>query len=715
MVDYAVRPEVHRLQRPAMTDSLPARSRFWRFRNTAIRDEALKVAPGRPNFAAGLRGAVVTIVPVLCAAVLHRPEIAIAGIAGFSIVLTDKGGAYRSRALSMLALTVGGTLATGVGSLLAGHTAASALVLLATAGGAALLRIYGAAATSVGNAVGLAFIITSARPQDNPVGALQCAAFFTLGATWASILSLALWPLRVYRPARFALAGTLRQLSLLAKTLPQAPVDEEAHLQRRQKVGQARTAIDEAREQLGSLRRSRIGPSQRGQALLSLVEVADLLLGALVALEDISFHPQPRQHADLPRWIERLGLEVSGALDEIALALEMNRPLTLASAPHSALAQEIRQATRQPSDHQPQILLRALERSERLVTLANELRTPARVIAVRAPTEPVQPPATSSRLQLLRDHLTLQSAMFRHALRTALLTTGTQILVEWLGMEHGYWATLTAFLIVQPHGSQTWAKALQRVAGTVLGVGIALGALHWIGHPLWTALTVFLSVGLALAWLPLNYGLFTIFVTPAFVLLATAHATHEADLALPRLLNTLLGAALALVGSRLLFPLSEADQLRPLTAQALKQLDGLLRLVAADQPAPIAVRSARRALGISLSNAEASYQRALAETSVTSRQSGGYLTLLLYAHRFASGLIAIAFAKHSMLHSDLQKQAPHMHAVLDALHASLVSPATSAAMPITESDEADTERVALLLDQLAVMQTARGRLSGSQP
>src|SRR5215510_15101243 len=84
-------------------------------RNSAIRREALRIAPGRPNLAAGLRAGLATTVPLVVASALAQPELAFASLGGFSAVLADKGGAYRTRALSISAVAVFGSLAAFLG------------------------------------------------------------------------------------------------------------------------------------------------------------------------------------------------------------------------------------------------------------------------------------------------------------------------------------------------------------------------------------------------------------------------------------------------------------------------------------------------------------------------------------------------------------------------------------------------------------------------
>jgi hypothetical protein len=72
-----------------MADPDLPRPRLWKIRNSAMRREALRLAPGRPNVAAGLRAGLATTLPLLLAALTSRPELAFS-LAGFSAVLAGK-------------------------------------------------------------------------------------------------------------------------------------------------------------------------------------------------------------------------------------------------------------------------------------------------------------------------------------------------------------------------------------------------------------------------------------------------------------------------------------------------------------------------------------------------------------------------------------------------------------------------------------------------
>jgi uncharacterized membrane protein YccC len=218
---------------------------------------------------------------------------------------------------------------------------------------------------------------------------------------------------------------------------------------------------------------------------------------------------------------------------------------------------------------------------------------------------------------------------------------------------------------------------------------------------------VFAFVAIGVALLPLNYGAYAVFLTPGFVLLAETQPGHG-DLAVVRVVNTLLGATIAMLASRLVLPLSERDQFRPLMANALRSLQTLLTVVAAERPAAASLRDARRKVGLAILNAEASYQRLLTESRVAPAESEALLTLLLYVHRLASGLIALAVAEGSLAHRQLAGQAASLSAGLDELREAILLrriPEVTAADGVVESGA----RVDRLFDQLAVMRNAASR------
>jgi hypothetical protein len=114
-------------------------------------------------------------------------------------------------------------------------------------------------------------------------------------------------------------------------------------------------------------------------------------------------------------------------------------------------------------------------------------------------------------------------------------------------------------------------------------------------------------------------------------------------------------------------------------------------------------------------NAEASYQRLITETGIPAEQSQAVLTLLLCAHRIASGLIAIVFARGTPLHARLTERAPELVSALSALRDSIQAQLDPAPTPEPAVATDPVERVEVLFEQLAVMRSAVLRFNARGP
>jgi hypothetical protein len=113
---------------------------------------------------------------------------------------------------------------------------------------------------------------------------------------------------------------------------------------------------------------------------------------------------------------------------------------------------------------------------------------------------------------------------------------------------------------------------------------------------------------------------------------------------------------------------------------------------------------------MALLNAEASYQRLLTEMGIPADQSEAALTLLLYAHRMASGLIAIVFARGTPLHERLSERAPQLQAGLTTIREAIAERREPGPTPEPAEAPASQERVEVLFEQLATMRMAAQRL-----
>lgn len=624
----------------------------------------------RPNPAAGLRAAVATVLPILIANALGIPGATWLGLAGFSTAVADKGGAYRTRAetLGMLsiALAIGGIL----GAVASGRPGIAVPVILVWATAGALLRAFGAGPGTVGLSMTIVFVISLSAPAHGPGDALTRGALLLAGSALAMALSLFLWPVRAYRPARAAVAECWRALARYADAVAAAEPRDFAAF---------RASLEAARATLAATRRGRIGESGRGERLLMLAEAADRTFSATTALGgalDVAGEPD-----DGPG---RATAAVAASLArELADAVERERtPSPAPTFPDTATVES------------PWIgdLAAAVKREALLgwsaaagVESGHRLR----------PADWAPAPEARPILDVLRENLSFRSIPFRHALRVGVTAAAATLLAHLLGVQRGYWITLTALIVLQPSAGATWVKGLQRIGGTVAG-GIAAAALIAAVHdPAVMLGVVFVLAGAAVSVLQVNYGVYSALLTPTFVLLAE---TSAPDRHLPgiRVANTLLGGALALLAARLLWPARERLAFHGRLADALRTCGAYLR-TAANRHAGSASRdetdAARRATGLAVLNAEESLQLVLWEGRRDDVAEMG-MAALAYLRRLGEAANALAYAPRAG-----EADAAAVQAFGDAAEAALndlAAPGEAGPPPLRPPEPADTTEAARL-------------------
>jgi uncharacterized membrane protein YccC len=141
-----------------------------------------------------------------------------------------------------------------------------------------------------------------------------------------------------------------------------------------------------------------------------------------------------------------------------------------------------------------------------------------------------------------------------NAARLALcMGLATAITIAWHEPAHSFWLALTVAVIVRPEYASVFVRTVNRICGTLAGA--ALTALLLSAHPptLVLAGAAVVSLGFAVLTAPKLYALSVIGIT-ASALLAASIAQMDPVLPAVRLLDTLVGAAVAVVFGYLLWP-----------------------------------------------------------------------------------------------------------------------------------------------------------------
>ena len=619
---------------------------------------AATLAPARPAYAAGLRAAIATAAPLALDYVLRLGGGTWMSLAGFTGALADKGGPYRTRAATIAVLSIAGAGAAAAGALAATHPLLAVPLTFAVALIVSLGRAYGNAGSSVAVSVLNIYVISLSYPPATPEAALSRAGFVVAGGLWAMLLSLVFWPLRPYRPVRLAVADAYRAVAAYADDVA-APTS----VAREPGAVRVRAALETARAALATVRRGRPGESGRGERLVVLGEVADQMFGHLFALSDVIETVPPA--ARLPAAEEALAATASAVAVTargIAAATEAERhaaPVEVgwrgetvrAALTGDAVGEKVTDEFANYR-HAAELLDRAAQYAGVAAATVAGLNRGVPADAVARPLEVEDPESRPPLLAPVRAALAGDSVVLRHALRVALVTSAAVALTAALGLERGYWVTITAVIILQPYTGATTQRALERVLGTILGGALTAGLAALFHHPLAILALAFVFSGVSVALLPLNYAAFSVFLTPTFVLVAEANA-GDWHLVGIRVLNTVLGGALALAGSRLLWPSPEVDRLPGYLAAMIRAMRRYFDMTIArfgdrGESAGRTLRESRRAAGLAILNADESFQRLLGEHRGAPQELASVMTLLTYARRFTASIAALALSRHSV-------------------------------------------------------------------
>ena len=413
-------------------------------------------------------------------------------------------------------------------------------------------------------------------------------ALLVAGAGWYGLLSLAWNAVFVYRPVRHALARLYDALGdyLDCKARlfePSRGVDIVAC---RNALAHANAAVvaalNEARLALIDRldgRRSRSAMNENLRLYLAAQDIHERAAS--------SHHPYSRLthaffHSDLMFRAQRLVTAVAGACRQRAAGLRYQNSLGFTAVNTARHEFDAALAYQRERENAPgrELLTVVEELADNLDSLAE------RVATAKAPAEQVdegrlQNPAPASFGEGLRRaavELTPASARFRHGLRLGLAMLVGYAVLKIVHPEQGYWILLTVMLVCQPDYGATRKRAIQRVGGTALGLIVGWALLKLFPG---SEIQLLLTVAAGVTFFATRFRRYVVAAAAisVLVLLAFNQVGNGFDLIVPRLLDTLIGGAIAFAAMRLVLPDWRSRELHQRLADALSANGRYLRAI----------------------------------------------------------------------------------------------------------------------------------------
>ncbi|MGY1594219.1 FUSC family protein [Geodermatophilus sp. SYSU D00708] len=525
--------------------------------------------------------------------------------------LAPQAGPLRDRLRRTAAATVFGGVGLVVGQYASGGGWLPVLVIAVMSALAALISAVNSA-LSLG-ALQLLVYTALGSGLTTPLPAAAEVGFFVAGAAWATLTTLVQYATETADPDRTAVATVFTRIGELLSAVG-TPGTEEA---RRDLT----TALNAAYDRVIRSRSRTAGRSKELSELAGVLNAAAPLVEGTVAAARAGVPADPH---------DITAVHALAAAVDSGRELPEQRPEPLESG----------EPTR-----------RAVRHGVRLAW--NVVGDPEERAGAAVP--PLRPDLRT-RLRDLVDRTVGSPDSRAFAVRLALCMTIAEVARQYLPIQRPYWVLLTVAIVLKPDFGSVFTRAVQRGAGTLLGVLIGSLLLAVLPRNAW----VLVAMAAAAALLPwarnANFGLFSVFQTPVIILLLDLALPGGPGLVGARLLDTLIGCAIVLVFGYLLWPQTWRAPLDEALRAAALALDAFVE--AAFTGSPAERRRARRRSYRALTELHTQLQRRLAEPPPVSTRAAAFWPVIVQLERTSDAVTeAVIATRHGEPAPDLAQVA----------------------------------------------------------
>ncbi|HTY65441.1 MAG TPA: FUSC family protein [Alphaproteobacteria bacterium] len=607
--------------------------------------------PNQIALSTALRGMIATATPLVVLPLIGGAELAhLAVIGALGVSMVDVGGPYRRRLVAMVIAGVLGPSLLIAGLHVAGNVWLGAALMALLALGSGLVRALGPGGVSFGINMAVAFLIGVGAGALGGADEGVWAGGYACGAAWTVLVTVGFWQVRPYRRLEQEVAGAWQAVADLLAVI--GPEQELSTRHRREQVlaarhRAAREAIERAHDTVGEARAGTSGFGLTMAQLVVLIASGSRVGAAAVSLSEIGWErwtdPQAvRAAAAIIEEIERTCRTIARGLLAGRGGFDLGNLRSLVAGLQPTATKDAAMSVPRPAVLAFAQALRNLQNADEALRLLRDQRRHLPTFAGLA----IGGGGQGRFVDPIRNHLSFNSAIFRHALRVALLTgLGTAIIVHYNVGAHGIWLPMTALVVLQPDYGGTLTRALQRSAGTVAGSILASILIVTLRGTAAFEAAVAVLLFATFFLIRRRYGHAMAFLTPLIILLVGFSGPNPWEDLIERVVFTLIGAAAALVAGYVLWPQWEHDRLPDRLAAALRAGRRYAAAVFEVLPAAAAptekLGPLRRAAEIEVTNLDAAFQRMLTEPARQRGRVGKLFMLTVYIHRLCRHTIAL--------------------------------------------------------------------------
>src|SRR5690606_31430957 len=427
-----------------------------------------------------------------------------------------------------------------------------------------MFAVFNARAATVGS-MGILIMLINVDDAYTFKEEMYFLLFFIIGAVWYMLISFSLSQVRPYRLAQQELSESIRFVGdfiRLRANFYDHKVDLDDNYRKLiEKQIEVHEHQENVRDLLFQSKRSIKDTTKIGRFLtLIFNDIVDLFELSMTTHYDYELIRKNYAHTGILKEFRNLLLKIANELDHLAYQLNANRapkPLYNFKDDIESIKELIDQVEQKENINS--IPLKKILISIRSITVF--MHNIYNYNAIRSNKVNKQEIEEANKFiqtehivwSKLRDNLSFNSSIFRHALRMAVVMAVTYLVLnmDWfnVGSMGSYWVLLTIMVILKPGFGLTKERNFQRLLGTVIGGIIGAIILMTVHNEIALFILLIFFFLTAYSLFRVNYIVAVLFMTPYVLIMLSFTGYNTFEIAKERIFDTFLGGMIAFVSS----------------------------------------------------------------------------------------------------------------------------------------------------------------------
>ena len=607
-------------------------------------------------FADGLRITIGCIVPIIICAALGKFLLGTyVSLGALLIGLSDTPGAPSHRRTGMIASFVV-CIITQILTVAVNWNIWLMTILLAILCFLySMFAVFNARAATVGS-MGILIMLMYVEDKNNLYEELEFMLYFTIGALWYMFISFSLTQARPYRLAQQELSESVRHVGdfirLRANFYDRKLDIDENYGKLIDKQIEVHEHQENVRDLLFQSKRSIKDTTKIGRYLtLTFNDIVDVFEQAMTTHYDYELIRKEYGHTGILKEFRILLIKIANEMDHLAYQLNANR----VPKPLYDINKDINNALGSIDIIETKEGLNGIPLKKILISIRsinNLIQNIYNYSIIKSSDVHKQEIQEADKFiqtehinwQKFKDNISIDSSIFRHALRMAIVMASTYLVLNLnffnIGQMGSFWVLLTIMVIMKPGFGLTKERNVQRILGTVIGGVIGAVILMTIHSEIARFILLIFFFLTAYSLFRVNYIMAVLFMTPYVLIMISFTGVNTFEVAKERVFDTLLGGMIAFISSYIIFPNWESFQIKSNIRQLLisnyKYLAQAVRLLSGETISVTEYKLARKDVFIASANMGSTFQRMLSEPKWRQKSTKEVNRLVILNHILTS-------------------------------------------------------------------------------